>query len=95
MKCKEHPTYAAMRKPRATMKHPDGCPTCWGLWETKKYDDDNHQASVVVDLSPEEARKIVLSLDYLLSRGGKAAAETGAILRPFLSTLMDKTRQVV
>ncbi len=32
-KCKEHPKYKAIRAPRATVKHPQGCRTCWETFD--------------------------------------------------------------
>lgn len=32
MKCKKHPKYQAKRKPRHTLKYPNGCPQCWKMW---------------------------------------------------------------
>lgn len=63
MKCKDHPKYAASRKPSKTMKFPDGCPTCWGVWEHAKNDKNRLAKSVVVELSVEEARAAVLALN--------------------------------
>jgi len=34
-KCKLHPKYKAIRPPRNTDKHPEGCIICWGLFVVK------------------------------------------------------------
>lgn len=35
MECKEHPNYQAIRKPKSTEKHPNGCPDCWKTYNAK------------------------------------------------------------
>lgn len=30
--CRKHPKYLAIRPPRLTTKHPDGCPGCNLMW---------------------------------------------------------------
>jgi hypothetical protein len=65
MKCKEHPRYVATRHPVKTQKHPDGCPTCWGVWEAAKTDPRRRANTVTVELDMGEARAMVL----LMSRG--------------------------
>jgi len=62
MKCKEHPRYAAMRQPVKTQKHPDGCPTCWGVWEAAKTDPKRLAKTVTIELDVDEARALVLTL---------------------------------
>ena len=69
MKCKEHPRYAAMRKPVKTQKHPDGCPVCWGIWEKAKTDPRRAAKTVVVELDMDEARVLVLTLARNRSSG--------------------------
>jgi len=32
MKCKKHPKYKAIRKPKRTEKYPRGCSQCWKVW---------------------------------------------------------------
>lgn len=63
MKCKDHPKYAASRMPGKTMRYPDGCPTCWGVWEYAKTDKKRLAKSVTVELTVEEARAAVLALN--------------------------------
>jgi hypothetical protein len=62
MKCREHPRYVATRKPTKTQKHPDGCPTCWGVWEAAKTDPRRLARTVTVELDMDEARVLVLTL---------------------------------
>lgn len=69
MKCKDHPRYTASRKPMKTMRFPDGCPTCWGVWEHAKTSKNRMAKTVVVELTVEEARRAVLALDRLLHHG--------------------------
>jgi hypothetical protein len=33
--CREHPTYQAVRPPRASRNFPDKCPTCEKMWKSK------------------------------------------------------------
>lgn len=35
-KCKQHPQYKAIFKPRETTKHPNGCETCLKIWYSKQ-----------------------------------------------------------
>ena len=65
MRCKDHPNYAASRKPSKTMRFPDGCPTCWGVWEHAKTDKRRLANSVTVELTVEEARAAVIALSKL------------------------------
>jgi len=62
MKCREHPRYLANRKPVKTQKHPDGCPTCWGVWEAAKTDPHRQARTVTIELEVDEARALVLTL---------------------------------
>jgi len=87
MKCKEHPKYQARRMPMKTAKYPDGCPTCLGIWENAKTDPKRLAKTVTIELDHDEARAMALSLDALLSRGGKEAARTGQTLRPLIGLL--------
>lgn len=63
MRCKDHPKFAANRKPAKTMRFPDGCPTCWGVWEHAKTDNKRLAKTVTVELTVEEARAAVLALN--------------------------------
>lgn len=67
MKCKQHPRYVAKRKPPKTVVHPDGCPTCWGVWEHAKTDPKRLVKVLNVELTPEEARVSVFALQSTLS----------------------------
>lgn len=62
MKCKAHPRYVADRKPVKTQKHPDGCPTCWGAWEATKTDPKRLAKTVTIELDPDEARVLALTI---------------------------------
>lgn len=68
MRCAEHPRYGAKRQPVKTVKHPDGCPICWGVWEAAKVDPRKLVRTVNIEFTPEEARRLVLSLDVLIRR---------------------------
>jgi hypothetical protein len=65
MRCKDHPKFAANRKPAKTMRFPDGCPTCWGVWEHAKTDKNRLATTVNVELTVEEARAAVVALARL------------------------------
>ena len=62
VKCKEHPTYAARRHPVKTQKYPDGCPTCWGIWEHAKTDKKRLANTVSVEFGFNEARTLLMAL---------------------------------
>lgn len=62
MKCKEHPKYQARRHPVKTVKYPDGCPTCWGIWEHAKTDSKRLVQTVNVELDQIEARRLLVAL---------------------------------
>jgi len=93
MKCKEHPTYVPRRMPAKTVKYPDGCPTCIGLWESAKTDPKRLVKTVNIELTPEETRRTLISLDALLSHGGRAAADNGPLLRRLYFMLSEALRQ--
>lgn len=44
-KCKQHPQYKAISKPRSTTKYPDGCPDCWKIWT------QHNTSNYVVDIA--------------------------------------------
>ena len=67
MKCKEHPRYAAMRMPTKTVRYPDGCPSCWGIWDAAKVDLKRRLRTVNVEMSIEDARRAVIALDTLIN----------------------------
>jgi hypothetical protein len=62
MKCKEHLRYTATRHPVKTQKYPDGCPTCWGVWEDAKTNAKRRAKTVTVEFDPLEARRLLLLL---------------------------------
>lgn len=92
MKCKLHPKYTARYMPRKTTMHPDGCPTCWGIWEDAKTNKKYVLNTVTIEMSYEEARRAVLALDLVLARGGVIAPTVGPSLRPILDILLTSLR---
>lgn len=63
-RCKLHPTYHAVRMPRKTVKHPDGCPACWGTWEDAKAAKHVPRRDMVeISLTHDEARRAAIALD--------------------------------
>ena len=36
VKCKDHPEYQGIHKPRSTKKNPNGCQECYKVWEEKQ-----------------------------------------------------------
>lgn len=40
MRCKEHPKYKGVRKPRSTPKFPEGCKRCWEIYQGFKTEAD-------------------------------------------------------
>jgi len=67
MKCKEHTRYSATRMPKKTVKYPDGCPTCWGIWDAAKVDVKRRLRTVSVELTIEDARRAAIALDTLIN----------------------------
>jgi|SRR5579885_499765 len=62
MRCKEHPKYQARRMPVKTVKYPDGCPTCWGIWEDAKTNKSRLVDTINVELDHAEARRLLREL---------------------------------
>ena len=93
MKCKEHPRYVPTRKPKNTVKHPDGCPTCWRIWEHEVSDPRRLAGTVTIELLTEEARALVLALEQMLHHGGQIAALNGRIVRPFFHKLAQAVKE--
>jgi hypothetical protein len=50
------------------MRHPDGCPICWGVWEEAKTDPKKRLKMVNIELTKEEARVLALTLEQLMRR---------------------------
>ena len=90
MKCKEHPKYQARRHPVKTAKYPDGCPTCWGVWEHAKTDPKRLARTVNVELSLEEARLLALTLGSLI---GKASGAQALVLQTLQVNLAQAVRE--
>lgn len=36
IRCSEHKRYQAKRQPVGTKKHPNGCVTCWKIWNATR-----------------------------------------------------------
>lgn len=89
MRCAEHPRYGAKRQPVKTVKHPDGCPICWGVWEAAKVDPKKLLKTVNIELDPDEARTLALSLDALLKRRDP---ELVRLLTPFYAIVVKALR---
>jgi hypothetical protein len=86
VKCKDHPRYAAKRKPLASVELPFGCPACWVIWEGAK------AGSVNVELTVEEARHLVLALHKLVQH---PPTGTGPTLLRLYQLLVQATKGVV
>jgi hypothetical protein len=84
MRCKEHPRYAANRKPVKTQKHPDGCPICWAVWNDVQMDKKRYASTVNVELDAGEARLLALAL----------ARSTDPVLRRLYQTLARAVREI-
>lgn len=72
--------------------HPDGCPTCLGLWESAKFDTKKHLKTVNIELSQNEARTLVLALDMVMK---KADPEAARPLQPFYMMVMRALKEVL
>jgi hypothetical protein len=90
MKCKEHPRFTANRKPVRTQKHPDGCPTCWGVWEHAKTDPKRLAKTVTVELTLQQARVMVFALQSV----GWVGGEHGRALQPLMVMLAQAVRDM-
>ena len=86
MRCKEHPAYEAKRHPARTTRHPDGCATCWGVWEAAKADPKNKASTVNVELTLDEARAVVLALNATLTVPA-VPRTASAMLRPLMERM--------
>lgn len=90
VRCKEHPAYEAKRHPAKTTRYPDGCPTCWGVWEGAKVDPKRRATTVNLELMPDEARAMVLSLNTVLNGAGvprTAASVLGSLMERLAKSL--------
>lgn len=66
MRCAAHPRYVPTRMPLKTAKNPDGCPTCWGIWERAKTDPKKALDTINIELTRDEARVLVLTLNRMM-----------------------------
>lgn len=90
MRCKQHPSYEAKRHPVKTTRYPDGCPTCWGAWEAAKVDPKRRATTINLELMPDEARAMVLSLNVVLNSQGisrTAASVLGSLMERLVKSL--------
>lgn len=88
MRCKAHPKYAAQRMPPKTIVNPDGCPTCWGIWEYAKTDPKRLAPMVAIELTHDEARRAALAF----SRVERAPEMSDPALQRLYQLLADATR---
>lgn len=63
MKCKKHPRYKGIRKPKYSSKHPLGCSDCWKVYlfspKPKLYEPDEKALEHLKTLTPEKIRESI------------------------------------
>lgn len=92
MRCFLHAKYTGDNEPRPTMVHPEGCPTCWQVYDVvveqqrAKQRAPKQLPTVNVELALDEARVVVLALHQLLEHSNPRLPEV-ATLKSFLAKL--------
>ena len=77
-------------KPVKTAKYPDGCPTCWGIWDHAKTDPKRLARTVNVEFSPEEARLLALTIGSVI---GKVSGAQALVLQSLQASLVRAARE--
>jgi hypothetical protein len=74
------------------VKNPDGCSTCWTIWEDAAHSPGRVLPTVVIELGIEEARVVALALNAMLHRASGGDVANAEVLRPFCNQLLRQVR---
>lgn len=89
MKCKIHTTYVGKQEPTKTIAHPDGCPTCWEIFDSQSL--TNALSTVNIELTLEEARLFTVTLYSIINMGFDSSRHQPALKKLF--ELLHKAEQ--